>query len=70
MIKYRTLPWWTASVETSTKSPSLTMVTLTMLLARIKQPPSFTPVAAYLKVLVVVGKFEGVNLEIFALVLF
>ena len=30
----------------------------------------FTPVGAYLKVLVVWGKFEGANLEIFALFLF
>ena len=30
----------------------------------------FTPVGAYLKVLVVGGKFKGANLEIIALVLF
>ena len=30
----------------------------------------FTPVGAYLKVVVVGGKFEGTNLEIFELVLF
>ena len=30
----------------------------------------FTPVGAYLKVVVVGGKFEGANLDIFALVLF
>ena len=30
----------------------------------------FTPVGAYLKVVVVGGKYEGASLEIFALVLF